>query len=143
ETLPWSTRAMTTTMRVDIPSRRDPERGDPWLLAYLHPDGLTCPEGHVRPRDPQPHDRHRAPIVDDECRECDRVCKVFSTTGLTGIRFPTPTIVMRLPGFFKGTPTLHRADERRVDCKNLLRGRPALNDVACARVPPPRRSPTG
>ena len=127
---------MTTTMRVPVWTLLDDDRCYQWLLAYLHPDGLGCPDGHPLPADQAPHDRHRAPLVDYECRQCGRVFNLFSATLLNGVRFPCAKIVLMLQGFWKGVPTTQLADELGVAYRNLLRWRHDLHEAVAERFPP-------
>jgi hypothetical protein len=50
-----------------------------YLKRSLHPEGLSCPNGHELPSDQAPHDR-REPIVDYQCRECGAVPGLFTDT---------------------------------------------------------------
>jgi hypothetical protein len=54
-----------------------------YLKRSLHPEGLSCPNGHKLPDDQAPHDRRRAPLVDYplvdyRCRECGAVFNIRS-----------------------------------------------------------------
>jgi hypothetical protein len=51
-----------------------------YLKRSLHPEGLSCPNGHELPSDQAPHDRRREPIVDYRCRECGAVFNIFTDT---------------------------------------------------------------
>ena len=51
-----------------------------YLLDALHPEGLSCPNGHPLPDGQAPHDRSRAPIVKYRYRECGAVYNLFTGT---------------------------------------------------------------
>ncbi len=53
-----------------------------YLKRSLHPEGLSCPNGHELPEDQAPHDRRRAPIMDYRCRECGAVFKRLPRYGV-------------------------------------------------------------
>ncbi len=53
-----------------------------YLKRSLHPEGLSCPNGHELPDDQAPHDRRRAPIMDYRCRECGAVFKRLPRYGV-------------------------------------------------------------
>lgn len=72
------------------------------LMETLHPGGLRCPEGHALPPDQAPHDRRRAPIVDDRCKECGSVFNLWTGTALQGRHWKCSTIVIILRGFAHG-----------------------------------------
>lgn len=127
---------MTTPIRFPLDDLMDEDRCYAWLVNFLHPEGLQCPNGHPRPPDQCPHTRNRAPIVEYRCRPCGRVYNVFTDTVLNGIRYSCSQIVMVLHGFFKGTPTLQMADELGLDRSNLLHWRHHLQALLSERFPP-------
>jgi transposase-like protein len=94
-----------------------------YLLQVLHPDGLKCPRGHPLPTDQQPHDRHRAPIMDYRCRECGAVFNLFTDTIWSGSRYTCVQIVLILRGIAQGVPTEHLASELGIDRSHLLERR--------------------
>jgi hypothetical protein len=51
-----------------------------YLREQLHPDGLSCPNGHELPDDRSPHDRKQAPILNYRCPECGRVFNILTDT---------------------------------------------------------------
>lgn len=127
---------MTTPIRFPLDDLLDEERSYAWLVTFLHPEGLQCPKGHLRPSEQCPHTRTRAPIVEYRCRECGRVYNVFTDTVLNGIRFPCSKIVMMLHGFLKGTPTQQMAEEMSLDRGNLHHWRHHLQALFRERFPP-------
>ena len=114
----------------------DESRAYAWLVSRLHPEGLSCPNGHFLPSTQAPHTRNRAPVVEYLCRDCGRVFNVFTETALTGIRFPCAKIVLMLRGFMQGTPTLHMAKELAMDRMNLLHWRHHLQALIEERFSP-------
>ncbi len=98
-----------------------------FLLQVLHPDGLACPLGHLLPPEQAPHDRHRAPIMDERCRSCG-----------AETRYRCSTIVLLLRGIAQGTPTKHLADELGIDRGHLLSRRHDIQAVLARRLSPPR-----
>ena len=78
-----------------------------YLRQVLHPDGLKCPRGHPLPAGQQPHDRHRAPIMDYRCRACGAVFNLFTDTMWSGSRYTCVQIVLILRGIAQGVPTEH------------------------------------
>jgi len=74
------------------------------LLQALHPDGLHCPQGHPLPPGQKPRDRHRAPVMDYQCRRCGAVYNIYTGTVLKGTRWPCSTGVLIRRGVAQGTP---------------------------------------
>ena len=97
-----------------------------FLKEVLHPDGLSCPEGHALPPEQAPHDRTRAPVMTYRCRACGRVFNIFSQTVPRNISFSCREIVLLLRGIVQGDPTRHIAQEMGRDYGNLLKWRHRL-----------------
>ena len=100
-----------------------------YLLQVLHLDGLRCPRGHVLPADQQPHDRHRAPIMDYRCRACGAVFNLFTDTIWSGSRYTCVQIVLILRGIAQGVPTEHLAHELGIDRSHLLARRHEIQQL--------------
>jgi transposase len=103
-----------------------------FLKEVLHPEGLTCPEGHPLPPEQAPHNRTRAPIVSYRCRQCGRVYNIFSETVLSNISFSSCEIVLLLRGIVQGDPTTQLAQELGRDYSNLLQWRHRLQKQGLA-----------
>ena len=101
-----------------------------YLKEVLHPEGLSCPEGHELPEGQSPHDRKRSPIVKYRCRECGAVYNIFTNTMLQGIHYDSCTIVLMLRGFSKGASTKMIADELERDYGTILKWRHRLQAQA-------------
>ena len=99
-----------------------------FLAEVLHPEGLSCPEGHPLPAEQAPHDRTRAPIVKYRCRHCGRVFNIFTNTVLSGIRYNCSEIVLMLRGIVQGQPTTQLAQELERDYGSLLTWRHRIQD---------------
>jgi len=97
-----------------------------YLKRSLHPEGLSCPDGHKLPDDQAPHDRRRAPIMDDRCRECGAVFNIFTDTVWSKTHYDPSTIVMLLRGFAKGISTKHLTDEMDLAYPSVLKRRHRL-----------------
>jgi transposase-like protein len=114
-----------------------------YLLQILHRDGLKCPQGHSLPADQQPHDRHRAPIVDYRCRACGAVFNLFTGTIWSGSRYTCVQIVLIVRGIAQGVPTARLAQELGIDRTHLLARRPAIQQLVKQRfsslIPAQRR----
>ena len=100
-----------------------------YLLQVLHPDGLKCPRGHPLPAEQQPHDRHRAPIMDYRCRECGAVFNLFTDTIWSGSRYNCVQIVLILRGIAHGVPSEHLAHELGIDRSHLLERRHEIQQL--------------
>jgi transposase-like protein len=100
-----------------------------YLLQVLHPEGLKCPRGHTLPADQQPHDRHRAPIMDYRCRECGAVFNLFTDTIWSGSRYSCVQIILILRGIAQGVPTEHLASELGIDRSHLLERRHEIQQL--------------
>jgi len=96
-----------------------------YLKRSLHPEGLSCPNGHELPDDQAPHDRRRAPIMDYHCRECGAVFNIFTDTVWSKTHYDPSTIVMLLRGFAK-VPTKHLTDEMDLVYPSVLERRPRI-----------------
>jgi transposase-like protein len=100
-----------------------------YLLQVLYPEGLKCPRGHALPADQQPHDRHRAPIMDYRCRECGAVFNLFTDTIWSGSRYSCVQIILILRGIAQGVPTEHLASELGIDRSHLLERRHEIQQL--------------
>ena len=114
-----------------------------YLKRSLHPEGLSCPNGHEPPSDQAPHDRRRAPIVDYRCRECGSVLNIFTDTVWSKTHYDPSTIVMLLRGFAKGMPTKWLTDEMGLAYPSVLKRRHRIQEAAGRgeRVGPPGEAP--
>lgn len=117
-------------MRFPIQDLLNQEECYQYLLDILHPNGLSCPEGHPLPADQAPHDRQRAPIVKYRCRQCGAVYNLFSGTMLSGTHYDSCTLVLMLRGFAKGASTQMIADELELDYGTVLKWRHRLQAQA-------------
>ena len=99
------------------------------LVAWLHPDGITCPRCHRHDR-MVVHRRGRAPILDFRCGHCRRVFNAFTGTALHGSKHRPRELVLILRGFAQGVPTAQLARELECDRAELLRLRHRLQDLA-------------
>ena len=99
------------------------------LVAWLHPDGITCPRCHRHDR-MVVHRRGRAPILDFRCGHCRRVFNAFTGTALHGSKRRPRELVLILRGFAQGVPTAQLARELECDRAELLRLRHRLQDLA-------------
>ena len=100
-----------------------------YLKRSLHPEGLSCPNGHELPSDQAPHDRRRAPIVDYRCRECGAVFNIFTGTVWSKTHYDCSTIVMLLRGFAKGMPTKWLTDEMDLAYPSVLKRRHRIQEA--------------
>ena len=94
-----------------------------YLMGVLHPEGLSCRNGHPLPADQAPHDRRRAPLDDYRCRVCGNVFNLLTGTVWAGTHYDCVTIVLVMRGFVQGVPTLHLAQELNLDYGTLLKRR--------------------
>lgn len=117
-------------MRFPIQDLLNQEECYQYLLDILHPNGLSCPEGHPLPADQAPHERQRAPIVKYRCRQCGAVYNLFSGTMLSGTHYDSCTLVLMLRGFAKGASTQMIADELELDYGTVLKWRHRLQAQA-------------
>jgi hypothetical protein len=114
----------------------DEERCYEYLRAWLYPDGLVCPRGHLLPPNQAPHDRHRAPILDYRCRRWGAVFNLFTGTVFSKTRYSCRIILQLLRGIAQGVPTKHLAEELHVDRGNHLARRPAIQALLEQRLSP-------
>ena len=101
----------------------------PQLVAWLHPEGMTCPDCHCA-HHLRIHRRGRAPVVDYRCGPCGRVFNAFTGTALQGIHYRPSTIILILRGIAQGVPTAQLARELNLDRGHLLALRHRLQDGA-------------
>lgn len=94
-----------------------------YLREQLHPDGLSCPNGHELPDDRSPHDRKQAPILNYRCPECGRVFNILTDTVWEKTHYSCSEIVLVLRGIAKGVSTQALADELDRDYSMLLERR--------------------
>ena len=100
-----------------------------YLKRSLHPEGLSCPNGHALPDDQAPHDRRRAPVLDYRCRECGSVFNIFTGTVWSKTQYDCATIVMLLRGFAKGIPTKWLTDEMDLAYPSVLKRRHRIQEA--------------
>lgn len=102
------------------------------LVAWLHPEGMSCPEcgqaDHLRI-----HRRSREPVVDYRCGHCGRVFNAFTGTALQGIHYRPRTILLIVRGIAQGVSTAQLARELNCDRGHLLTLRHRLQDLAFRR----------
>lgn len=106
-----------------------------FLLAILHPFGLTCPHGHPLPPDQAPHNRTRSPILIYRCRECGAVFHLFAGTVWAGTHYSCVTVVLVMRGIAQGIPTLQLAEELGLDYDTLLERRHSIQALALENRP--------
>lgn len=107
-----------------------------YLLHTLHPDDLKCARcGHPLPPDQAPHDRSRDPIFDYRCCKCGAVFHLFTGTIWSGTHYDCKTIVLVMRGFAQGVPTLHLAQELKLDYETLLQRRHQVQRLALENRP--------
>ena len=99
------------------------------LVAWLHPEGLTCPDCHCADH-LLIHRRNREPVIDYRCGHCGRVFNAFTGTALQGIHYRCSMIVLILRGIAQGVPTAQLARELNCDRGNLLALRHRLQELA-------------
>jgi transposase len=99
------------------------------LVAWLHPEGLTCPDCHCADH-LLIHRRSREPVIDYRCGHCGRVFNAFTGTALQGIHYGCSMIVLILRGIAQGVPTAQLARELDCDRGNLLTLRHRLQELA-------------
>ena len=114
-----------------------------YLLQALHPDGLHCPDGHALPPDQAPHRRTRAPLVDYRCRQCGSVFNLFSGSFWSKTHYRPSIIVQVLRGIAQGVPTLHLAQELKLDRSTLTQRRHQIQAYIEANFPLPPSSFAG
>ena len=100
------------------------------LREILHPDGISCPNGHRLPEAQAPHDSRRAPFMKWKCRECGRVYSILSETVWSGTHYDSVTIMLIMRGIVKGTPTTELAAELNLDYGTLLNRRHRVQALA-------------
>lgn len=104
-----------------------------WLVARLHPGGLACPGcGAAGGGGLGVHRRHRAPVLDYQCRRCGRVFNAFAGTALRRTRRPPSALVLVLRGVARGEPTARLARELGCSRAHLLALRRRLQANAAA-----------
>jgi transposase-like protein len=99
------------------------------LVAWLHPQGMTCPDCH-RADHLRLHRRRREPVVDYRCGHCGRVFNAFTGTALQGRHYRPSTILLILRGIAQGVPTAQLARELNCDRSHLLALRHQLQELA-------------
>ena len=99
------------------------------LVAWLHPDGLTCPRCGGRDTF-SIHRRGRAPILDYRCRGCRCVFNAFTGTALQGTKRRPVALLLILRGFAQGVSTARLSRELGCDRLELLKFRHKLQDLA-------------
>jgi transposase-like protein len=99
-----------------------------YLVALIHPRGLTCPR--CGSDDLRVHRRTRDPVVDYRCPRCKRVYNAFTYTAFHKMQYRPSRLVLILRGIAQGTPTARLARELGVSRTHLLGIRHRLQDNA-------------
>jgi transposase-like protein len=100
-----------------------------FLVALLHPNGLTCP--HCGDRDHlKVHRRDRAPILAYRCTACRRIWTCFTKTALQGTKRRPIELVLILRGIAQGVSTAQLAREWKCSRPELLAFRHRLQELA-------------
>lgn len=105
-----------------------------FLSKVLHPEGLTCPNGHPL-SEARVHMRDRTPILDYFCKTCHRHFNLFTRTPLEGTKYRCGQLVQILRGFVQGVSTAQLARELGIDRGGLLLFRHKLQGFAEAALP--------
>jgi transposase-like protein len=116
-------------MDFPIPEFLDEDACYAKLVAWLHPEGLTCPRCHRADR-MRIHRSSRAPVLDYRCGHCGRVFNAFTGTALQGLRRRPSELVLIVRGIAQGVPTAQLARELDCDRSELLELRHRLQDLA-------------
>ena len=70
-----------------------------WLLEYLHPKGLVCPDcGMVLANARQFRVTKRSQVPDYRCRNCDKSYNIYSRTAFEGRRLRPEQVVLLVRG---------------------------------------------
>lgn len=85
------------------------------LLGVLPPKGVRCPAGHKVVRGQAPHMSGRAPLVDYRGRRGGKVFKLFTGTLGSGTHYSGRQVVVLVRGCAQGVPTVHLAQELKLD----------------------------
>ena len=99
------------------------------LVAWLHPEGMSCPDC-LRTDSLRIHRHRREPVVDYRCGHCGRVFNAFTGTALQGLHYRPGAILLILRGIAHGVPTAQLARELDCDRGHLLALRHQLQDLA-------------
>jgi transposase-like protein len=99
------------------------------LVAWLHPDGMACPDCHCG-NHLRIHRCGRAPVVDSRCGQCGRVFNAFTGTALQGLHYRPSTILLIVRGIAQGVSTAQLARELNLDRGHRLALRHRLQDWA-------------
>lgn len=104
------------------------------LLLVLHPHGLACPGCGAREDEGGlgVHRRHRAPVLDYQCRGCGRVFNAFTGTPLAGTSRRPSRLLLILRGVAKGESTAGLSRELGCSRGHLLGLRHRLQADAAA-----------
>jgi transposase-like protein len=94
-----------------------------FLVGVLQPQGLRCPQGHKIVLGQAPHMSDRTPLVDYRCRRCGKVFNLFTGTLWSGTHYSCSQVVLLVRGFAQGVPTLHLAQELKLDYETVLNRR--------------------
>lgn len=100
-----------------------------FLLKILHPRGLFCPKGHLKPLGQKPHKFRKNGLPCYRCN-CGKVYNIFTDTILQGIHYDCIKIVLMLHGFAKGVTTQLLSKELDVSYNSLLDWRHRLQEFA-------------
>ncbi|MEM7133341.1 MAG: hypothetical protein AAF702_43995 [Chloroflexota bacterium] len=117
-------------MRFPIQGLMDEEACYERLREILHPNGLSCANGHELPEGQAPHNRDRAPVNRFRCRQCGGVFDIFTGTVWSGTHYNCVTILLVMRGFVQGTPTKQLAEELNLDYGTLLDRRHRVQESA-------------
>jgi transposase-like protein len=99
-----------------------------WLVALIHPRGLTCPR--CGSADLRVHRRTRDPVLDYRCPHCKRVFNAFTRTAFHKMQYRPSRLVLILRGIAQGATTARLARELGASRPHLLGIRHRLQDNA-------------
>lgn len=99
-----------------------------FLSKILHPQGLACKCGIVKPKDQKPHKFRSNKLPCYKCQNCGKVYNIFSGTILSGIHYHCITIVLMLRGFAQGDTTSHLSKELNISYDRVLYWRHKLQE---------------
>lgn len=99
-----------------------------FLSTILHPQGLCCKCGEIKPEFQKPHKYRSNGLPCFKCRTCGSVYNIFTDTILSGIHYDCITIVLMLRGFAQGKTTLHLSKELNISYDRVLEWRHLLQE---------------
>jgi transposase-like protein len=108
-------------MEFPITELLDYENSVEWILAYFHPNGLTCPRCHTDLEQSRTFRRTQTRDLEvHRCKVCGAIYTLYTCTVFQGSQWTPMQVVLLMRGICKGETTRELAAALELNYKTVL-----------------------